>query len=382
MKTKKLSILGSTGSIGRQALSLMDSLGIEVTALTAFHNIELLEQQALRFNPRYVCAADSKAAATLKTKLAHTKIKVLSGPEGLNEIAASGDSDTLLNAVVGVAGLEPTLHAIKADKKIALANKETLVSGGLLVREALSSSKADIIPVDSEHSAIFQCLQCSNDRSFKRIFLTASGGPFFGYTREQLSKVTAEQALKHPNWQMGRKITIDSATMMNKGFEFIEAIELFNALPEQIIVTVHRQSIVHSMVEFMDNSVTAQLSNPDMRIAIQYALTYPDRVLTAVEPLEIETLSRLTFEYPDYEVFGCLGIAIAAGKAGGLAPATVNAANETAVELFLEEKIGFLDIERIVEKLYLQADTKSDYTLEELLYEDRETRARVNSFFR
>ena len=379
MRTERICILGSTGSIGRQALSLVDSLGIKVNAISAYSNIELLEEQALRFKPEYVVVVDSNAANTLRTKLAPTDIKVLSGKEALNEIVSIDSNDTILNSIVGVAGLEPTLYAIKANKKIALANKETLVSGGYLVRDALKKSKAEIIPVDSEHSAIFQCLEGSLDRTFSRIFLTASGGPFYGFTREQLEKVTLEQALKHPKWQMGRKITIDSATLMNKGLEFIEAIRLFNATPEQIIIMVHRQSIVHSMVEFIDSSVIAQLSVTDMRVAIQYALTYPERLVSPVEPLTIDMLSNLTFSYPDYDTFGCLRIAIEAAKKDGLVPAVVNASNEKAVELFLQEKIGFLDIERIVERCSNEVKNKEEFSFEELINVDSETRRKVDS---
>lgn len=379
MDTKRLAVLGSTGSIGRQALSLIESLNVKLEAITGYSNVKLLEEQALQFKPRYVCAVDTKAAADLKIKLAHTDIKVISGKENLIEIASLNTYDTLLNSVVGVAGLEPTLAAIKSNKKIALANKETLVSGGHLVKDLLNRSSSRIIPVDSEHSAIFQCLECSKERVFKRIFLTASGGPFFGYTRQELEKVTPHEALKHPNWTMGSKITIDSATLMNKGLEFIEAMSLFDASHKQIEVTVHRQSIVHSMVEFVDNSVIAQLSKPDMRIAIQYALTYPDRTSIEVEPLEISSLSVLTFEEPDYETFGCLKVAIDAAKTGGLAPAVMNAANERAVEMFLEEKIGFLDIERIVKRLTTDSIEKDDFSLEELIYEDSMTRRKVDS---
>ncbi|MCL1831216.1 MAG: 1-deoxy-D-xylulose-5-phosphate reductoisomerase [Oscillospiraceae bacterium] len=379
METKSLSILGSTGSIGRQTLSLIDSLGIKLVAISGNRNVDLLEQQVLLFHPRYVCAVDEPSAADLKLRLAHTNTKVLSGKVGLLEIAASDESDTLLNSVVGVAGLEPTLAAIKADKKIALANKETLVSGGHLVSDMLISSNASIIPVDSEHSAIFQCLDVADDRTFNRIFLTASGGPFYGYTRAQLQSVTVAQALKHPNWSMGSKITVDSATMMNKGLEFIEAMRLFNALPHQLVVAIHRQSIVHSMVELTDNSIIAQLGEADMRLAIQYALTYPKRYPSPVAPLDISRLSKLTFETPDLETFGCLAVAIEAAKVEGLVPATINAANEVAVEAFLNERIGFLDIERIVTDVFQTASRNKQFGLEELLEEDKQTRRKVNS---
>lgn len=381
MATSKLAILGSTGSIGTQALSLVEALGIRVTSLTCDKNAALLEQQALRYSPDIVCAVDPHAAAALKIKLAHTKTKVLSGPEGLCEIAAADDSDTVLTSVVGIAGLRPTLAAIRAGKNIALANKETLVAGGALVTALAAEHGVRLLPVDSEHSAIFQCLQDPySAKTLRRIFLTASGGPFFGKKRGDLEKVTAADALHHPTWHMGRKVTTDSATLMNKGLELIEAMWLFSLPPEDIVVTVHRQSIVHSAVEFADRSVLAQLGVPDMRIPIQYALTYPERVPGPAQELSIERMASLTFERPDEQTFECLAACRRAAKAGGLAPCFANGANEVAVEAFLGGRIGFLDIGRAVSNAVNRAPAAEHYTLEELLEADAEARAITKEF--
>ncbi|MCL2538716.1 MAG: 1-deoxy-D-xylulose-5-phosphate reductoisomerase [Oscillospiraceae bacterium] len=379
MAVKKLSILGSTGSIGRQALSLTEDLGIEVTAISCNSNIELLEEQALRHNPGVVCVVDEDAALTLKERLKTTGTRVLSGKEGLLETAMEEESDTLLNAIVGIAGLEPTLRAIESKKNIALANKETLVAAGALVMGEARKHGVRIFPVDSEHSAIFQCLEGAHLKQFRRIFLTASGGPFFGRTLSELRDVTPQQALNHPNWRMGNKISVDSATLMNKGLEFIEAMWLFDAVPEQIEIVVHRQSIIHSMVEFCDYSVIAQLSLPDMRIPIQYALSYPGRASSAARPLSVEAISKLTFERPDTEVFCCLEACVEAAKKGGLAPAMVNAANEIAVRLFLEGKISFIKIGEIAKKISSEAVDSGEYTLEDVLLADGEARRKVES---
>ena len=379
MAVKKLSVLGSTGSIGRQTLSVIDALDIKLTAISGYSNIDLLEQQALKHSVNTVCVVDMAAAVRLRERLNLTGIKVISGEEGLIEIASYDDSDTLLNAVVGIAGLKPTLEAIKAGKRIALANKETLVAGGALVIGLLKSTGGTILPVDSEHSAIFQCLEGSPDNRFKRIILTASGGPFFGYPKDRLKNITVDDALKHPNWSMGRKITVDSATLMNKGLELIEAMRLFDASVEQIDIVVHRQSIIHSMVEFADNSIIAQLSIPDMRIPIQYALTYPERKMTGTEALDFKAISQLTFEQPDFETFRCLKAAVEAAESGGLAPAVANAANERAVELFLNGKIPFLKIGEIVETLTSKAPKCREFSLEQLMDIDAETRRKVDS---
>lgn len=375
MAVKKLCILGSTGSIGKQALSLVDRLGIEITALSAATNVKLLEEQVRRFRPAYACLSDENAAKDLEVRIADTNTKVFSGSEGLKEIAAVSDCDTVLNSVVGIAGLVPTLSAIDAGKDIALANKETLVTGGKLVTAKIKENGLKLLPVDSEHSAIFQCLQDSHSASgLSRILLTASGGPFWGRSKDELRDVTVEDALKHPNWSMGKKITVDSATMMNKAFELIEAMWLFGLDPDSIVVTVHRQSILHSGVEFKDGALLAQLGVPDMRLPIQYALTYPERMECSQERLTIEKMAELTFERPDYDTFECLAAGTEAAKEGGLAPTAANAANEIAVQLFLEGKIRFLEIGEMVRKAVSNAVKADNFTLDELLEYDSEVR--------
>ncbi len=375
MAVKKLCILGSTGSIGKQALSLVDRLGIEITALSAATNVKLLEEQVRRFRPAYACLSDENAAKDLEVRIADTNTKVFSGSEGLKEIAAVSDCDTVLNSVVGIAGLVPTLSAIDAGKDIALANKETLVTGGKLVTAKIKENGLKLLPVDSEHSAIFQCLQDSHSASgLSRILLTASGGPFWGRSKDELRDVTVEDALKHPNWSMGKKITVDSATMMNKAFELIEAMWLFGLDPDSIVVTVHRQSILHSGVEFKDGALLAQLGVPDMRLPIQYALTYPERMECSQERLTIEKMAELTFERPDYDTFECLAAGTEAAKKGGLAPTAANAANEIAVQLFLEGKIRFLEIGEMVRKAVSNAVKADNFTLDELLEYDSEVR--------
>ncbi len=345
---KKVAILGSTGSIGTQSLEVCEKHDMQVTALSAYHNIDLLEQQARKFRPEIVSVYCEDKYAQLRERLADTDIKVLAGDEGLQAIAQMNDSDILLNSIVGMAGLRPTLWGIEAGKDIALANKETLVAGGELVIGAADKKGVKIYPVDSEHSAIFQCLQGNDRRQLKGIILTASGGPFFGKTYDELRSVTKEQALHHPNWDMGSKITIDSATLMNKGLEFIEAKWLFDLEPEQIEIVVHRQSVVHSAVEYNDNSVIAQLGVPDMKIPIQYALLYPERVECPTGRLSLTDYGKLTFEKPDYETFKCLTAAIEAIKLGGAYPCLVNSANEEAVRAFLHDEIPFIRIGEIV----------------------------------
>lgn len=362
-----VAILGSTGSIGTQALRVARALGRRVTALSARRNIDLLEQQARAFMPQRVCIMEEEAYALLKTRLADTGIQVLCGMEGLCEIAGTPGDETILNAVVGMVGLRPTLCALHAGKTVALANKETLVAGGALVKEAMARGGASLLPVDSEHSAIFQCL-CGNDkRQARRILLTASGGPFFGRARRDLAQVRPCDALKHPNWSMGAKITIDSATMMNKGLELIEAMWLFDMQPQQIEILVHRQSIVHSAVEYCDGCMMAQLGAPDMALPIQYALTYPQRVETGVpQSLDLFSTGTLTFERPDEEVFGCLSLARGAAQRGGLAPCILNAANEAAVELFLQQRISFLQIEELVRGALDAIPAAKEYTLDDV----------------
>ncbi|MCQ2488277.1 MAG: 1-deoxy-D-xylulose-5-phosphate reductoisomerase [Clostridia bacterium] len=377
--TDKLCILGSTGSIGTQALDVARKHNIKITALTASSSVDKLEEQAREFKPNLVAMLDENAAKDLKVRLQDTDIKVLSGIGGICECAREESADTVLNSVVGMAGLVPTLDAIDEGKNLALANKETLVAGGQLVMNAAREKGINIYPVDSEHSAIFQCLRgAPKDRALKRILLTASGGPFFGMTREELKDVTAEQALKHPNWEMGAKITIDSATMMNKGLEVIEACWLFGVSPDKIKVVVHRESIIHSAVEFTDNAVIAQLGLPDMTIPIQYALTYPERTESLAGELDLATLGTLTFAEPDYETFDCLSVCKEAIRRGGLYPAAANSANEQANALFRKGKIGFLDIGELVGEAMENCGRAGDYSLTDVLELDSEARAFVS----
>lgn len=362
-----LIILGSTGSIGAQALDVAEKLSLKVEALTANSDAKKLEEQARKFKPRLAALADEKAAAELKIKLADTNTKVLSGIEGVTECAAFGENPTVLNSIVGMAGLRPTLAAAKAGRRIALANKESLVAGGKLVKTAVKENNAELLPVDSEHSAIFQSIQgCKDIKEIKKIILTASGGPFFGKKRHELKSVTLQDALKHPNWSMGAKITVDSATMFNKGLELIEAVWLFDVAPENIEIVVHRESIVHSLVEFADNSVIAQLGLPDMRIPIQYAITYPNRFESPVGSLNLAQIGKLTFFEPDYETFKCINICRDAINRGGLYPAAANAANEEANELFRKGKIPFLAIGDIIEEAFLDIENKEEYRLEDV----------------
>ena len=378
--TEKLSILGSTGSIGTQALDVCEKTGTEVTALTAGRNYELLEKQARKYRPRMVALADENAAAELKVRLSDTGIKVLAGVKGVCECAAETSADTVLNGIVGMAGLEPTLCALNAKKSLALANKETLVAGGSLVTRTAKENKIKILPVDSEHSAIFQCLQGMNKKTeLKSIILTASGGPFFGKTREELKDVTVAQALRHPNWSMGAKITIDSATMMNKGLELIEAVWLFDVLPSEVRIVIHRESVVHSLIEYVDNSVIAQLGVPDMRIPIQYALTYPARMPSPVKRLSLADYGTLTFREPDYDTFRCINICRSAIEKGGLYPAIANGANEKANELFRNGSIGFLQIAELVGLALENGVSKENYTLSDVLEADQAARDFVES---
>lgn len=377
----KLSLLGATGSIGTQTLEVVRGLNengafpVSIEALAARSNAGLLERQAREFKPKAVALFEEAAAKDFRERTRDLDITVLTGMEGLCEAAAWGTADTTLNSVVGMVGLQPTLAAINAKKKLALANKETLVAGGALVMEAARQNGVDILPVDSEHSAIFQCLQGSpGGRAVKRLILTASGGPFFGWEAEQLKSVTPEQALRHPNWDMGAKITIDCATMMNKGLEVMEAAWLFGMPVERIGVVVHRESIVHSMVEYADNAVIAQMGTPDMRLPIQYALTYPERLGSPSGALDLAALGKLTFFEPDRENFRCLDVCIDAMKRGGLAPAAANGANEAAVQLFLEKRIGFMDIPRLVEGAAQRQPAVVPASVEEVLQADRAAR--------
>lgn len=375
---KKISILGSTGSIGKQSLDVIRMRGFSVTALTANSNVGVIEEQAREFKPKFVALHDENAAKELKIKLADTDIKVLSGIEGICECASLEETDTVLNSVVGMVGLKPTVEAIEAGKEIALANKETLVEAGKLVTGLAKKKGVRILPVDSEHSAIFQSLGgCVSHSQIKRLILTASGGPFFGKKREELQKVTVADALNHPNWSMGAKITIDSATMMNKGLELIEAAWLFDMPADKIDIVVHRQSIIHSLVEYVDNSVIAQLGVPDMRIPIQYALTYPERYESPVKQLDLTDFGTLTFEKADEETFSCIKYCKDAFTRGGTATAIANSANEEANRLFREGKIGFLEIGDLVGEALENISVKDDYTLEDIFETDIEARKYV-----
>ena len=374
---KTVSILGSTGSIGTQSLTVCQKQGYPVYALTAHSNWKLLEQQIRQYRPRYAALTDPQAAKELKDRVQDTGTEVLSGMEGVLQIAADPQQDTVLNAMMGVAGLLPTVTAIEAGNNVALANKETLVAGGKLVMGLAKQKGIRLTPIDSEHSAIFQCLQGNEAKSVKRLIITASGGPFYGKTREELRGVKKEQALKHPNWSMGAKITIDSSTLMNKGLEFIEAMWLFSMPPEKIDIVVHPQSIIHSMVEYVDGSVMAQMGAPDMMIPIQYALTWPHRYESPVRTLDLLSCGPLTFSQPDTGTFTCLASCIEAAKRGGLYPCVVNGANEEAVSLFLQDKIGYLDLFDAVEAALDHFDL-GDYTsVEEVLEADRKARAFV-----
>ncbi|MGN1014092.1 MAG: 1-deoxy-D-xylulose-5-phosphate reductoisomerase [Butyricicoccus sp.] len=374
---KKLVLLGSTGSIGTQTIDVLDSIKAEVCAITVNTNIEKAEQQARQLRPKLVCVYDEARAAELKTRLADTDIRVVSGMDGLIEAATLPEADIVVTAVVGMVGLLPTLAAIDAGKTIALANKETLVCAGQLVMRRAREKGVAILPVDSEHSAIFQCLQGRADNAIRRILLTASGGPFFDMNAEQLRHVTKQQALHHPNWNMGAKITIDSATMFNKGLELIEAMWLYDVEPEQIDIVVHRESIVHSAVEYDDGSVIAQLGNPDMRLPIQYALTYPKRLPCKVPPLDLPALSRLTFFRPDEQAFPALQLAHRAAKARGNLGAVLNGANEAAVDLFLHDKILFHQIPELVAMAMDGADYRAEITVDDVLESDRAARRAV-----
>ena len=372
-RSMTMTVLGSTGSIGTQALEIAEKHGIRVRALAAHSNVKLLAEQAKRCGAEYACIYREDKAQELEDLLAGTDIKVLSGEEGLKQTARL-KVDKMLNSVVGMVGLVPTLEAIDAGNDIALANKETLVAGGDLVNKRAAEKGVKIYPVDSEHSAIFQCLQGNKSSQLSKIILTASGGPFFGKKRSELENVTVEQALNHPNWSMGNKITIDSATLMNKGLEFIEAMHLFGVSPEQIEIVVHRQSVVHSAVQYADNSVIAQMGVPDMKIPIQYALLYPERVECPVKALSLTDYGTLTFEKPDYETFDCLTACIEAITAGGILPAAVNGANEVAVRAFLDGKIRFLDIGRLVRNALEKIENRPCDSLEAVLEADREAR--------
>ena len=373
-----VSVLGSTGSIGRQSLDIISRLPVRVAALTAGTSVELMAQQCREFRPALAVMATEEAADALSQQISDLPIRVMWGEDGLVEAATIPEADCVITAVVGMVGLKPTLAAIRAKKRIGLANKETLVCAGELVMAEAEAYGAEIIPVDSEHSAIFQCLMGNSNRSeVKKLILTCSGGPFYGMEREQLKSVTKSDALKHPNWKMGAKITIDCATLMNKGLEVIEAMRLYRMPLEKVDVLVHRQSIVHSMVEYVDGAVMAQLGAPDMRLPIQLALTYPERLECPVDALDLTTCGALTFAKPDLENFPCLALAMDCGKRGGTACPAMNGANEEAVALFLDDKIGFYDIYELVAGAVEAVPFRDNPTLEEILEADRLAREAV-----
>lgn len=374
-KQRCISVLGSTGSIGRQSLDVIARLGLSVAALTANRDVKRMEAQCRQVSPTLAVMMDETAAAELRLRLADTGVRVAAGEEGLLEAACLEEADTLLTAVMGSVGLRPTLAALRLGRRVALANKETLVCAGELVMDTAREYGGEIIPVDSEHSALFQCLQACGDRGeVKRLILTASGGPFFGYTRAQLAAVTREEALRHPNWVMGAKISVDSATLMNKGLELIEAMRLYRMPVEKIGIVIHRESIVHSLVEYCDHAMIAQLGVADMRLPIQYALTYPARTEAVVEPLDLLTCSALTFGAPDEDAFPCLKLAKRAAEIGGTATAILNAANEVAVGRFLAGSLSFPEIPARVEEALTRIPVRAAPTLEDIFAADQAAR--------
>lgn len=364
---KSIAVLGSTGAIGVQALDVARMHGLRVSALAARSNVKLLAEQIAEFKPEYACIYDESLADELYDLTRGTGVNIVCRMDGLCKVASLDSADTVLNGVVGTIGLKPTLTAIEAGKDVALANKEALVAGGDIVMDAVRRKGINLYPVDSEHSAIFQCLQGSRRQDVKKILLTASGGPFFGKGREDMRGVTVEQALAHPTWKMGKKITVDSATLMNKGLEYIEAMRLFGVSADEIEIVIHRESVIHSAVEFRDGAVIAQLGVPDMRIPIQYALTYPERLESPTASLSLSDYGKLTFYKPDFEAFDCIKTALKAAALGGTAPATVSGADEVAVGLFLEGKIGFLDIGKLVSGALEQAEVKEIRSVSDVL---------------
>ena len=379
--TKTITILGSTGSIGRQTLSVAEELGLRVAALTAERNVDLMEAQCRKYRPELAVLADETAAEELKVRLADMNIRVLAGAEALCEAAALPEADTVVAAVCGFAALRPTLTAIREKKRIALANKETMVCAGELMQAAARESGAEIIPVDSEHSAIFQCLMgCRDKNEVKRLILTCSGGPFFGKTREDLAGMTKSDALRHPNWKMGAKITVDCATLMNKGLEIIEAMRLYELPLSKVEAVIHRQSVVHSLVEFVDGAVLAQLGVPDMRIPIGLAMTYPNRAHNPAPALDLMTCGPLTFDPIDEAVFPCFALAKQAAQTGGTACTAMNAANEEAVGLFLQDRLGFYDIADAVEAA-LRLPVVQEPSLADIFEADRLARVHTRERF-
>ena len=372
----KVAVLGSTGSVGEQALDVADRLSMNVTAISANQNFHRVEEQARKFHPTAVAMADEDAAKELKVRLADTDIKIFAGSEGICDMIGSERRDVVLNSIIGEAGLLPSLATVESGARLALANKESLVVAGEIVTERAKKKGVEILPVDSEHCAIFQCLKSGTPKEVKKILLTASGGPFFGQTADQLRSIGVEQALAHPTWKMGAKITIDSATLMNKGFEVIEAVHLFDVTADQIQVVVHRESIIHSMVEYIDNSVIAQLSVPDMRLCAQYAMTYPNRTEAVIEEMDLFKIAKLTFAEPDMKTFSLLRCALDCIGKGGALPAVLNASNEVAVAEFLKGSIPFYAITEVVCETVSAMENKSDvHDLDGILLCDREARA-------
>ncbi len=380
--SKIISILGVTGSVGRQAADVAEQRGYTVDFMSANRDARGTEELARKFSPKAVAMADESAALDLKARLADTEIKILSGKSGILDGIRNSNSETVINSIIGEAGLMPTLAVIDSKKRLALANKESLVIAGSIVMERAKQAGVEILPVDSEHSAIFQSMSAGKPCEVKKIILTASGGPFFGKTKEELEKVTLEQTLAHPTWKMGKKITVDSATLMNKGFEIIEAAHLFGVPAEKIEVAVHRESILHSAVEYIDNTVIGELSVPDMRMCVSYAVDYPDRCASVADELDLFALGKLTFMRPDTEAFPLLALAKRAMSLGGAMPAIVNAADEVAVAAFLDGKVSFAEIPRIVIKTFDKlTDRKGESTLDGIIASDREARAMAKEMF-
>ncbi len=378
-KERLISVLGCTGSVGEQALDVADKFGLKVRCLSANKSVERVCEHARKFKPAKIAMADENAAKELKLRLADTDIEIFSGDDGICQMVADEEKHTVVNSIIGEAGLLPTLALIDAGHRVALANKESLVVAGEIVMKRAKENAVEILPVDSEHSAIFQCLKSGCGKEIKKILLTASGGPFYGYTKEQLRSISLSDALAHPTWKMGAKITIDSATLMNKGFEVIEAVHLFDVAPEQIQVVVHRESIIHSAVEYIDNSIIAQLSKPDMRLCVQYAVSYPNREDATIPELDLFSVGALTFKKADPETFGLLGAAYDCIGKGGALPAVLNAANEVAVARFLSQKIPFWKItDSVLETLTHFDHAANVHDLEGILECDRAARERIN----
>ena len=375
---KNITILGSTGSIGTQALQVAKSCNYNIIALTAGKNVGLLGQQIEEFKPKYAVVANEEDVKSLQEK--YPEVKILWGEAGIETVASLDDNDIVLNSIVGIAGLKGTIAAVKHAKRLALANKESLVCAGSIVMPLAKKYGCEITPVDSEHSAMFQAMQSGKHNEIESVILTASGGPFFGKKAEELTEMKASDALKHPSWSMGNKITIDSATLMNKGFEFIEAIWLFDLKPEQIEVVVHRESIIHSAVEFTDGNVIAQLSNPDMRLPISYAISYPDRVKIPYRKLKLAEIGKMSFYEPDLSTFKCLDLCIRSVERGGNSGAVINGANEEAVKLFLNDKIGFLDIYNCVKYAYDNVKFIENPDIDDIFESDKQARACVNDY--